>query len=181
MAEADPAYSDQNGPGVVAGGGHRMIFPGRSSMKAQAEPLGRWLSHRESKRRQPQIIGPRSSRRRQQAIDRIVVSLESISGEKNSLTLPAARRALQNSLSTALDGFVNLCAYRCPTKRRRTRRRSLRTEPVLRSRSHIVAKAAAALPFIRSCDWSRMSVTEQGPSYLTKPDNLGTCRIAGRA
>jgi hypothetical protein len=107
--------------------------------------------------------------------------LEHISCEKLSLTLPAAERSLQNSLSTALDGFANLCAYRCPTKRRKTRRRSLRTETVLRLRSHIVAKAAAALPFIRPCDWSRMSVTEQGPSYLTKSENLGTSRIAGRA
>jgi hypothetical protein len=51
---------------------------------------------------------------------------------------------------------------------------------VLPLRSHIVAKAAAALPFNRPCDWSCMSVTEQGPSYLTKPDNLGTSRIADR-
>jgi hypothetical protein len=49
-------------------------------------------------------------------------------------------------------------------------------------RSHIVAKAAAAQPFIRSCDWSSMSVTKQGPSYLTlRPENLGTSRIAARA
>jgi hypothetical protein len=47
-------------------------------------------------------------------------------------------------------------------------------------RSHIVAKAAAALPFIRSCDWLRMSVTKQGPSYLT-PENLGTAGMAARA
>jgi hypothetical protein len=109
------------------------------------------------------------------------VSLKRISSEKKSLALSAAERSSQNSLSTALDGFANLCAYRCPTKRRQTRWRSLRTEAVLRSRSHIVAKAAAALPFIRPCDWSCMSVTEQGPSYLTKSENLGTSRIAGRA
>jgi hypothetical protein len=48
-------------------------------------------------------------------------------------------------------------------------------------RSHIVAKAAAALPFIRSCDWSRMSVTKQGPGYLTRSENLGTIGIAARA
>jgi hypothetical protein len=48
-------------------------------------------------------------------------------------------------------------------------------------RSHIVTKAAAALPFIRSCDWSRMSLTEQGPSYPTVLNNLGTTRIALRA
>ena len=134
-----------------------------------------------SKRRWPQIVGPRSSRRRQRSIDRIAVSVERISSGKISLTLSAAGRSLQNSFSIALDGFANLCAYRCPTKRRRTRRRSLRTETVLRLRSHIVAKAAAALPFIRPCDWSCMSVTEQGPSYLTKSENLGTSRIAGRA
>jgi hypothetical protein len=49
---------------------------------------------------------------------------------------------------------------------------------MLSLRSHIVAKAAAAQPFIRQCDWSRMSVTAQGPSYLTKPENLGTRSIA---
>ena len=113
--------------------------------------------------------------------DRIAVSMKQISSEKKSLALSAAERSTQNSLSTALDEFANLCAYRCPTKRRRTRRRSLRTETVLRLRSHIVAKAAAALPFIRPCDWSWMCVTEQGPRYLTKPENLGTSRIAGRA
>jgi hypothetical protein len=48
-------------------------------------------------------------------------------------------------------------------------------------RSHIVAKAAAALPFIRPCDWSRMSVTKQGPDYLTRSDNLGTTGIVARA
>jgi hypothetical protein len=47
-------------------------------------------------------------------------------------------------------------------------------------RSHIVAKAAAALSFIRPCDWSRMSVTKQGPSYLA-PENLGTTRAIARA
>jgi hypothetical protein len=52
---------------------------------------------------------------------------------------------------------------------------------MLSLRSHIVAKAAAAQPFIRPCDWSRMSVTKQGLSYLTlRPENLGT-RIAARA
>jgi hypothetical protein len=45
-------------------------------------------------------------------------------------------------------------------------------------RSHIVAKAAAALPFIRPCDWSRMPVAKHGPSYLTQPENIGTSRIA---
>ena len=128
-----------------------------------------------------QIVGPRSSRCRQRSTDRIAVSLKHISSEKNSIALPAAASLVANSLSIALDEFANLCAYRCPTKRRRTRRRSLRTETVLRLRSHIVAKAAAALPFIRPCDWSRMSATEQGPSYLTKPEYLGTSRIAGRA
>jgi len=116
--------------------------------------------------------GPRSSRGRRRSIDRIAVSLKRISSEKESLALSAAERSSQNSLSTALDGFANLCAYRCPTKRRQTRRRSLRTETVLRLRSHIVAKAAAALPFIRPCDWSCMCVTEQGPSYLTKPATM---------
>jgi len=52
---------------------------------------------------------------------------------------------------------------------------------MLSLRSHIVAKAAAALPFNRLCDWPRMSVTEQGPSYLASPENLGTSKIAGRA
>jgi len=47
---------------------------------------------------------------------------------------------------------------------------------MLSLRSHIVAKAATALPFIRLCDWSRMSVAKQGPSYL--PENLGTIGIA---
>jgi hypothetical protein len=47
-------------------------------------------------------------------------------------------------------------------------------------RSHIVAKAAAAQPFIRLSDWSRMSVTKHGPSYLT-PENLGTTRTIARA
>ena len=40
-------------------------------------------------------------------------------------------------------------------------------------RSHTVAKAAAALPFIRSCDWSRMSVTMQGPGYPFGREDLG--------
>jgi hypothetical protein len=32
--------------------------------------------------------------------------------------------------------------------------------------SHIVTKAAIERPFSRSSDWSRMSVTKQGPNYL---------------
>ena len=48
---------------------------------------------------------------------------------------------------------------------------------MLSLRSHIVAKAAAALPFIRPCDWSRMCVAKQGPSYLAS-ENLGTIGIA---
>ena len=128
-----------------------------------------------------EIVGPRSSRCRQRSIDRIAVSLKRISSEKKFVNAAGGGALVANSLSIALDEFANLCAYRCPTKRRQTRRRSLRTETVLRLRSHIVAKAAAALPFIRPCDWSRMSVTEQGPRYLTKPENLGTSRIAGRA
>jgi hypothetical protein len=48
---------------------------------------------------------------------------------------------------------------------------------MLSLRSHIVAKAAAALPFIRPCDWSRMCVAKQGPSYLA-PENLGTTGTA---
>jgi hypothetical protein len=48
---------------------------------------------------------------------------------------------------------------------------------MLSLRSHIVAKAAAALPFIRPCDWSRMCVSKQGPSYLAS-ENLGTIGIA---
>jgi hypothetical protein len=52
----------------------------------------------------------------------------------------------------------------------------LRTEAMLSLRSHIVAKAAAALPFIRPCDWSRMCVAKQGSSYLGS-ENLGTSRI----
>jgi hypothetical protein len=50
---------------------------------------------------------------------------------------------------------------------------------VLRLRSHIVAKAAAALPFIRPCDWSCMGAMPRNPRYLTKPDYLGTSSIAG--
>ena len=38
---------------------------------------------------------------------------------------------------------------------------------MLRLRSHIVAKAAIERPFTRSSDWSCMSVTKQGPNYLT--------------
>jgi hypothetical protein len=56
-----------------------------------------------------------------------------------------------------------------------------RTETMSSLRSHIVAKAAAALPFIRPCDWSRMSVTKQGPGYLTRSENLGSTGIAARA
>jgi hypothetical protein len=56
-----------------------------------------------------------------------------------------------------------------------------RTETMSSLRSHIVAKAAAALPFIRPCDWSRMSVTKQGPGYLTRSENLGTTGITARA
>jgi hypothetical protein len=52
---------------------------------------------------------------------------------------------------------------------------------MLSLRSHTAAKAAAALPFIRPCDWSRMSVTMQGPGYLTRSENLGTAGIAARA
>jgi hypothetical protein len=40
-------------------------------------------------------------------------------------------------------------------------------------RSHTAAKAAAALPFIRPCDWSRMSVTMQGPGYPFGREDLG--------
>ena len=52
---------------------------------------------------------------------------------------------------------------------------------MLSMRSHIVAKAASALPYNRPCDWSRLSMAKQGPSYLEQPDSLGTIRIAGRA
>lgn len=52
---------------------------------------------------------------------------------------------------------------------------------MLSLRSHIVALAATALPFIRPCDWSRMSVTAQGRSYQMKPENLGTSRSIVRA
>ena len=103
-----------------------------------------------------------------------------ISCEKFSVNAAFDAAHAANSCAMALDEFAKSCAYRCPTKRRRIRRRSLRIEPVLRLRSHIVAKAAAALPFNRPCDWSCMSATEQGPSYLTKPDYLGTSRTAGR-
>lgn len=48
---------------------------------------------------------------------------------------------------------------------------------MLSLRSHIVAKATAALPFIRPCDWSRMCVTKQGPGYLGS-ENPGTTGIA---
>ena len=48
---------------------------------------------------------------------------------------------------------------------------------MLSLRSHIVAKAAAALPFIRLCDWSRMCVAKLGPNYLA-PENLGTTGTA---
>jgi hypothetical protein len=83
--------------------------------------------------------------------------------------------------SNALDGFANLCAY--------DRRQNFppefagaqRTETMSSLRSHTVAKAAAALPFIRPCDWSRMSVTKHGPGYLTGSENLGPTSIAARA
>jgi hypothetical protein len=52
---------------------------------------------------------------------------------------------------------------------------------MLSMRSHIVAKAAAALPFIRPCDWSRISLTGQGPRYQTGLENLKSTRIAARA
>jgi hypothetical protein len=48
-----------------------------------------------------------------------------------------------------------------------------RTETMSSMRSHTVAKAAAALPFIRSCDWSRMSVTMQGSGYPNILEDLG--------
>jgi hypothetical protein len=48
-----------------------------------------------------------------------------------------------------------------------------RTETMSSMRSHTVAKASAALPFIRSCDWSRMSVTMQGPGYPSNLEGLG--------
>jgi hypothetical protein len=48
-------------------------------------------------------------------------------------------------------------------------------------RSHIVAKAAAALPFIRSREWSCMSMTEQGPGNPTGLENLGSTEMAARA
>jgi hypothetical protein len=48
---------------------------------------------------------------------------------------------------------------------------------MLSLRSHIVAKAAAALPFIRPCDWSRMCVAKLGPGYLGS-ENLGSTGIA---
>jgi hypothetical protein len=49
-----------------------------------------------------------------------------------------------------------------------------RTETMSSSRSHIVAKAAAALPFNRLCDWSGMRATKQGPGYPAQPEYLGT-------
>ena len=52
---------------------------------------------------------------------------------------------------------------------------------MLSLRSHIVTKTAAALPFNRLRDWSCLSMTKQGPSYLTRPEPLGTMRIASRA
>gem|GEM_PF-3544063 len=52
---------------------------------------------------------------------------------------------------------------------------------MLSLRSHIVAKAAAALPFNRPCDWSCLSPTKQGPSYPTRRESLGIMRIANRA
>jgi hypothetical protein len=48
-------------------------------------------------------------------------------------------------------------------------------------RSHIVAKAAAALPFIRSCVWSCLPMTKQGPGYPNGLENLGSTGIAARA
>jgi hypothetical protein len=68
-----------------------------------------------------------------------------------------------------------------PTKLSAGIRRRSKDHTMSSLRSHIVAKAAAALPFIRPCDWSRMSVTKQGPGYLTRSENLGTTGIAARA
>jgi hypothetical protein len=59
-----------------------------------------------------------------------------------------------------------------------------RTETMSSMRSHTVAKAAAALPFIRSCDRSRMSVTNWGPGYpkvCENPGHLDPTGIAPRA
>jgi len=83
-------------------------------------------------------------------------------------------------LSRPLDALVNICAYERPPTISAEFFGALRTETMSSLRSHIVAKAAAALPFIRPCDWSRMSVTKQGPSYLA-PENLGTIRAIARA
>jgi hypothetical protein len=93
----------------------------------------------------------------------------------------AGARVLKISL-LPLDGLANICAYTVPSKAPAELFGALRTEAMSSLRSHIVAKAASAQPFIRPCDWSRMSVTKQGPSDLTlRPENLGTSRIAARA
>jgi len=80
-----------------------------------------------------------------------------------------------------LDELLNFCAYRCPIETVDTSSALLRTKAMLSLRSHIVAKAATALPFNRPCDWSRLSMTKQGPGYLERPESLGTTGIAGRA
>jgi hypothetical protein len=48
-------------------------------------------------------------------------------------------------------------------------------------RSHTVAKAAAALPFIRSCEWSGMCVTKLGSGYPIDLGNPGTTGLPARA
>ena len=104
---------------------------------------------------------------------------ERINSERKFVNAVVGEASVANSCSLALDGSANLGAYRCPTTRRRNSPAHVRTKPVLRSRSHIVAKGAAALPFNRPCDWSCMCTMERGPRYLTKPDYLGTIRMAG--
>jgi hypothetical protein len=80
-----------------------------------------------------------------------------------------------------LDECKNFCAYSRPIEAADNTSALLRTETMLSLRSHIVAKAAAALPFNRPCDWSCLSLTKQGPSYPTRRESLGIMRIADRA
>jgi hypothetical protein len=94
-------------------------------------------------------------------------------------TSPIPTRAAPEIFTAArLDGFAILCAYERRNQFCAGIRRCPKDLIMSSLRSHAVAKAAAALPFIRSCEWSRvfvtnMSMTMQGLGYPEVFENLG--------
>jgi hypothetical protein len=66
-----------------------------------------------------------------------------------------------------LDGFRNICAYRCPIKPAGVQSfaGALEDRTMLSVRSHIVAMAVIDRRFTRSNDCWCMRVTKLGPNY----------------